>query len=121
MTLLVLLDHETAGHVVIALREHRARLRELGYAIPQQVDDLEQHVAALLSAPVASNGDTLPDGLREAASVDRMVTIAQAARRLGLSERTVERRVRSGEIPSVKIGGSRRIAQAELRRLQEDQ
>jgi excisionase family DNA binding protein len=37
------------------------------------------------------------------------ITIADAAQRLGLSIRTIERRIKAGELPSVKIGGSVRI------------
>ena len=37
------------------------------------------------------------------------VPVEEAARRLGLSKRVVERKVRSGELPSVKVGGARRV------------
>jgi excisionase family DNA binding protein len=46
--------------------------------------------------------------LRRAAQ-DEAVTPAEAARRLGLSRRTVERRIRDGSLPSVRIGGARRV------------
>jgi excisionase family DNA binding protein len=37
------------------------------------------------------------------------VTISETATRLGLSIRTVERRIKDGTLPAVKIGGSVRI------------
>ncbi len=37
------------------------------------------------------------------------VSVAEAARRLGFSERTVKRRVRDGTLPSVRVGGARRV------------
>ena len=37
------------------------------------------------------------------------VTIPEAARRLSLSQRTVERRVRDGTLPSIKVGRARRV------------
>lgn len=37
------------------------------------------------------------------------VTPAEAARRLGLSLRTVQRMVKAGELASVKVGGARRV------------
>lgn len=38
-----------------------------------------------------------------------VVTEREAARRLGLSLRTVQRRVATGELASVKVGASRRV------------
>ena len=41
---------------------------------------------------------------------------AEIARLLGISERTVRRWIASGELPSVKVGGSRLVARADLER-----
>jgi len=46
-----------------------------------------------------------------------MITIPETVAALGISQRTVERLVASGEIRSKKIRGSRRISVAELERL----
>ena len=40
----------------------------------------------------------------------------QIAERLGLSERTIRRLIASGVLPSVKMGGARLVAEADLRR-----
>ena len=42
------------------------------------------------------------------------VTPTEAARRLGVSVRTVRRMITRGELPSVKIGGARRVRLASV-------
>ena len=42
---------------------------------------------------------------------------AEIARHLGISERTVRRWIAAGELPSVKLGGSRLVAKADLERV----
>jgi excisionase family DNA binding protein len=49
-----------------------------------------------------------------AAGVPQLVTVPDAAERLALSERTVRELCRTGVLPSVKIGGARRITTAAL-------
>lgn len=41
----------------------------------------------------------------------------EIARELGITERTVRRWIASGELPSVRIGGARLVARADLERL----
>lgn len=38
-----------------------------------------------------------------------LVSPTEAARRLGVSVRSIQRRIRAGELPSVRVGGSRRV------------
>ena len=45
-----------------------------------------------------------------------LLTIADAAVRLNLSEHTIHRRVASGELPAVRLGGLIRIDQDDLER-----
>jgi excisionase family DNA binding protein len=40
---------------------------------------------------------------------DQAVTIAEAARRLGVSARTIQRQVASGALPSIRVGRAVRI------------
>lgn len=47
----------------------------------------------------------------------RMMNIEEAAAYLGCSPATVRRRIRVGEIPSVKIGRLRRVRKADLDKL----
>jgi excisionase family DNA binding protein len=37
------------------------------------------------------------------------VSIPQAAKRLGICERTVKRRIKDGTLPSTRVGGARRV------------
>ncbi len=37
------------------------------------------------------------------------IPVAEAARRLGVSTRTIQRMIRRGEVPSVRVGGARRV------------
>ena len=46
----------------------------------------------------------------------RVYTLLEAARILAISTATLRRLIRSGEIDAPKIGGQRRVTEAELRR-----
>lgn len=51
------------------------------------------------------------------AAYPKLLTVAQVARRLNVSEVTVRRRVRAGELPAVQLGGPKtaiRVAEDEL-------
>jgi excisionase family DNA binding protein len=50
----------------------------------------------------------------------RPVTVPEAARDLGISTRTLRRRIKAGEIPIVRVGRAVRVDLAELRRTQEE-
>lgn len=45
------------------------------------------------------------------------LTIREAARRLGVSEGTLYRAARRGEVPTVRVGGRRLVPRAALERL----
>jgi excisionase family DNA binding protein len=53
-----------------------------------------------------------------------LIRIDEAARRLGLGRSMTYRFIQSGELPSIKIGGARRVLVADLgvfiKRLQDD-
>ena len=54
----------------------------------------------------------MTDGRHESRDTDaaeRLVTAVEAARLLGVSERTVRRRIAAGTLPSVKVGTSRLV------------
>jgi excisionase family DNA binding protein len=99
-------------------REHLARALDVHVrwcatnAIPVPRDVRAMRVALSVSngqertevAGGLADGDDL-GGLKGA----RLLTPDQVARRLGLSSRSVRRLVGSGELPSVKIGGARRV------------
>lgn len=51
---------------------------------------------------------------------DRLLTVREVAEALSLSPWTIWRRVLDGSLPSHKIGRSRRVAEADVRRLLSD-
>ncbi len=54
----------------------------------------------------------MPDGetdVRGQTDVEPLYTVAQAAALLAVSERTVRRRIASGELTAVKVGGQYRV------------
>lgn len=61
-------------------------------------------LAALASAPPPSAGAVVP----------RLLTVRQAATALGVGASTVHQLIRTGELGSRKIGGSRRIPVTDL-------
>jgi excisionase family DNA binding protein len=120
--LAVALDRHAAIHLVAALRNHRAWTRERGYAFPPALDALEQAALRALETSGPDSGRQWPTANgrdpQAATTVGPMViTVDQAASALGVSTRTVERMIASGELFSTKVGGSRRIPVSELQRL----
>ena len=103
---LVELDERLCWHLAAALKAHTGRLRSEGLpAVPVLAD-----LGAAMARLAARSGHDVPDPAVFAAMVqDRampplLLTLPQAARALGLGERTLRRLVRSGEVPSVKVG-----------------
>lgn len=47
-------------------------------------------------------------------SDELLITVAEAARRLGLGRSLTYRFIQTAELPSLKIGGARRVAVADL-------
>jgi excisionase family DNA binding protein len=100
-----------AGHLRRALAAHWAWCRANGFPWPAELDELGR----LLSRD-ASNGQeatTLGDrsDLADTALMPPvlLLDLDEVARRLSVSRRTVERLAETGELPTVKIGASRRV------------
>jgi excisionase family DNA binding protein len=55
--------------------------------------------------------------VRKLGEADNMFDIYGAAKYIGCSVATIERRIRSGELPSVKVGRLRRLRKGDLDRL----
>ena len=88
------------------LTESRQRCRRNGLSWPVRLE------AAWLLATGRQEPPELDSGSRPPEVV--AVSYAEAARRLAVSERTVQRLVRSGALPTVVIGGCPRIRVADL-------
>ena len=115
MTLVLDVDRELAAHLAVALASHRRRLRSEGLPPPAGFDDL---VAVATKRARAGQGQTDPDDVLawlQDAPVERLLlTKAEAAKVLGIHERTVQRLVAAGELPAVHVRGATRIRKADL-------
>lgn len=89
---------EQAATVLAQLGAHQAQLGGLGMAL-----------AARLAAERPTDGASAPD---------RLLTVAEAAERLGLTEQYVRGLAQSGELASVRIGKYVRVPSAALARWQ---
>ncbi len=98
----------TAGDVThtpveAALRGAREQLAAAERALAGMHEALDAAVAELATAPGSSSA---PDAL----------TTVQVAGTLGLGRATVAEMIRRGDLPSVKIGGARRVLRRDLDR-----
>lgn len=102
------MDEEARRHVLEALLRHCQALRRDGQLPPASVTGL---IDALSAQVAAIPGQARPgvDGV-----AGRLLTYRQAARLLGVSERTVRRRVADGDLVPVRFGRRRFIAANEM-------
>jgi excisionase family DNA binding protein len=101
---------EVAGHVTIALQQHRKWARTAGLAVPDELDQLERALAN--RARRGQTGTPVEDlwQVRHAEQVSpKLLSYAATAQVLGLSERSVKRIIATGVLTPVRIGGSSRI------------
>lgn len=113
--LLMSVSAEVAGHVCIALQQHRKWARTAGLAVPDELDQLERALAN--RARRGQAGTPLEDlwTVRHSeVMAPRLLTYAATAQVLGVGERTVKRLVQSCDLTPVRIGGSARIRVEEL-------
>jgi excisionase family DNA binding protein len=77
---------------------------------PNEIDQLANVLA-----------DRLVERLSAVASSDALLNVQEAAKLMGCSVPTIERRTKSGEIPSTKVGRLRRYRRSALLALSEGQ
>lgn len=72
---------------------------------------LEEQIAAAVEGAVARAVAPLTAEIARLRELeeDRGITKAEAAKRLGVSVRTVEREIKAGRIQAMKVGGSTRV------------
>jgi excisionase family DNA binding protein len=63
--------------------------------------------------PASSQQDSIPSG---GSPMGRFVTVAEVARQLRVSNMTVYRLVRSGQLPAVRVGRGYRLREDDVRR-----
>lgn len=115
MSFVLELDRQLAAHLVVALASHRRRLRSEGVFPPAGFEEL---VAVVTNCATAGQGETDPDDvlpwLQDAPMEKLLYKRSEAAKVLGIHERTVQRLVASGELPAVHVRGATRIRKADL-------
>lgn len=107
---------ELVRHLAFAMSSHVRTLRQTGAAVPAEVEEL----AGLLTRCVRTRPRTTPvDGGSDAAHPRRvadrlLVTKAEAAERLSVSVRTIERLVAAGRLPLVHVESAARFRVSDL-------
>jgi excisionase family DNA binding protein len=107
---------ELVRHLTMALSGHAKRLNKGGFAVPREVEELTAfltYIASMRQEPpfAAETGEPghyvhVPDPL--------LVTKAEAAERLGVSVRTIERLAAAGRLPQVHVERSARFRVKDL-------
>jgi len=108
--LLVTLTAEVAGHLCLAVQQHRQWARRAGLALPDELDQLERALAT--RARRGQEGTPLEDlwSVRHAQTMSpQLLDYPAAGQVLGVSQRTVKRLVAAGDLPVVRVLGSARI------------
>ena len=107
---------ELVRHLTAALSLHVRNLRQTGAAVPAEVEDL----AGFLTRCVRMRPNATPvDGGSDAAHSRRvadrlLVTKGEAAERLSVSVRTIERLVAAGRLPLVHVERAARFRVSDL-------
>lgn len=95
---------EIFRHVTVALSRHVWRMRQEALPVPDEVEELAaflMHVARVRPTSTLPEND---EGIHCVRAQDRLlVTKGEAAERLGVSVRTVERLVATGRLPQVHV------------------
>jgi excisionase family DNA binding protein len=111
----IALDVDAAGHLAVAIDRHVQALDAFGRAVPPELLELRS-VALELAGQERPGADTGGSARETAPMFREWLTPAEVAGQLGVSERTVRRRVASGELPSRAFGRARRVHRDDLRR-----
>jgi excisionase family DNA binding protein len=82
-------------------------------AVEERLDGLERELAAARDALAAAEAELIAAHRQSEAGPDALTT-DQVARALGLSRSTVTAMISRRELPSVKIGASRRVLRRDL-------
>lgn len=111
--MILIVDDHIGRHLALAVKEHVRELRRSGLPVPAVLLDLVTVCATGGQARPTLDG---PTGTGEGAAMDELtVDYRSAAGRLGVSDRSVRRLVRAGQLPAVEVGGAKRIRVADLR------
>jgi excisionase family DNA binding protein len=112
----VVVEGSLRRHLVAALEGYVAGLRRNGVAAPASLWDLLEALRGVTAVQEGSQEQDARDGgLGDASAMQQVAfSYSAVAERLDVSESTVKRLVKAGELPVVSILGSRRIRSADL-------
>ena len=110
------LPAELMAHLVVALSRYRRHLRAEGGRVPAQIEDL---IGFLADRAKARHDVLLLDPWRAASDPSAaprrlLITKSDAAEQLGVSLRTIERLISSGQLPLVHVEGTARVRVSDL-------
>jgi excisionase family DNA binding protein len=94
--------------------------RKLKQALDDLRHALEGAESALIEYEEASGGEEPPDRPRGQRSLD-LLSIPDVCQELGMGKSWVYRRLKSGEIPSIKLGHNIKVKRTDLERYLEGQ
>ena len=110
------LDAWACAHIAAALRAHRDAMRRNYQSVPDLLEELERSCAARVSA--GQRGADLVEQtarLHDEAMTALLMNLDDVGHVLGgVSRSTVNRLIRDGELPGLKVGGRTFVARADL-------
>jgi excisionase family DNA binding protein len=108
---------ELVTHLAVALSRHVRDLRQAGAFIPAEVEELATFLAqAVRSRPQATPVADVTEAEHSSPVVERLlVTKGEAAERLGVSVRTIERLVSAGRLTLVHVERAARLRVSDLK------
>lgn len=112
---LLWLDDATAVMIARALETHHAELRRNGLRPPPKTVEIATSLGArvLTRRPTLDPSNFFPPPVAES-TLPSLLTVARAARVLGVSPRSVERLIASGDLASVLVGRARRLTSEDV-------
>ena len=106
---------EVVGHLRLALSRHVRQLHQAGLPVPREVEELAELLKDLANL---RSGAPAPPDQPDAPTTRRpdslLVTKAEAAERLGVSVRTLERLVATGRLRQVHVERLARLRVSDL-------
>ncbi len=103
-------------HLALAITRYARQLRNDGLPVPPTLDELAAFLTLYVRTRQAATGVDGEYGTPEDVPVmpRLLITKAEAAERLGVSVRTVERLIAAGRLPLVHVEGAARLRVADL-------
>lgn len=110
------LSPSDAAHLVVALQLYRKHCATDALPFPDGLAQMEATVSSgVMQGQAGSTFADVPTPAHSADVARDLVTYAQAARMLSCSLSTVKRRVRTGQLVPVRLGGTARLRIAAVR------